>query len=400
VSLGVLLALAFEALRAHRMRYGLSALAIAVGISSVVLMSSLGEGMLRFIQEQASSFGTTLVGVHPGKISTGGMPGGMGGSARHLTIDDAKALRRIPGVVSAIPTAYGTGLVEYGRRGRRVFVYGVTAQMPRAWSIRIATGQNLPDLDWARGSPFVLLGPRLKRELFGDANPIGAVVRIHRMRFRVCGVVETKGQFLGFDIDDAAYVQVASAMRLFNSPELQEVDLVAATVEESELLAERARVLMKERHGGQEDVTIVTQKDAMEMMSNILRVVSGAVTAIAAISLLVGAIGIFTILWIVVGERTQEIGLVMSLGGKRSQILAWYLCEAAITAGIGGVLGLTAGGGGAWLLTRLVPGLESYTPPWLVIAALATAMVVGLGAGVAPALRAAGLDPVEALRAE
>jgi putative ABC transport system permease protein len=400
VSLGVLLALAFEALRAHRMRYGLSALAIAVGISSVVLMSSLGEGMLRFIQQQVSSFGTTLVGVHPGKISTGGMPGGMGGSARHLTIDDAKALRRIPGVVSAIPTAYGTGLVEYGRRGRRVFVYGVTAQMPRAWSIRIATGQNLPDLDWDRGSPFVLLGPRLKRELFGDANPIGAVVRIHRMRFRVCGVVETKGQFLGFDIDDAAYVQVASAMRLFNSPELQEVDLVAATVEESELLAERARVLMKERHGGQEDVTIVTQKDAMEMMSNILRVVSGAVTAIAAISLLVGAIGIFTILWIVVGERTQEIGLVMSLGGKRSQILAWYLCEAAITAGIGGVLGLTAGGGGAWLLTRFVPGLESYTPPWLVIAALATAMVVGLGAGVAPALRAAGLDPVEALRAE
>jgi putative ABC transport system permease protein len=400
MSLGVLLGLALEALRAHRMRYGLSALAIAVGISSVVMMTSLGEGTLLFIQKQMSTFGTTLVSVNPGKISTGGMPGGMGGSWRHLTIDDAKALRRMPGVVEAIPAAFGTALVEYGRRGRRVFVYGVTAQMPRAWSIRIATGSNLPDIDWDRGSPFVLLGPRLKRELFGDANPIGQVVRIHRTRFRVCGVVETKGQFLGFDIDDAAYIQVASAMRLFNRPELQEVDLVAATVEESEILAERARVLMKERHGGHEDVTIVTQKDAMEVMSNILRVVSGAVTAIAAISLLVGAIGIFTILWIVVGERTQEIGLVKSLGGRRSQILSWYLCEAALTAGLGGVLGLIAGGGGAWLASEVVPGLESHTPPWVVIAALGMAMAVGLGAGVAPALRAARLDPVEALRAE
>ena len=400
MSLGVLLGLAFEALRAHRMRYGLSALAIAVGISSVVLMSSLGEGMLRFIQQQMTTFGTTLVGIHPGKLSTGGMPGGMGGSARHLTIDDARALRRMPGVVEAIPTAYGTAPVEYGRRVRRVFVYGVTAQMPRAWSIRVASGQNLPDLDWDRGSPFVLLGPRLRRELFGETNPTGQVVRIRHTRFRVCGVVETKGQFLSFDIDDAAYIQVATAMRLFNRPELQEVDLVAATVEESDRLAESAKRLMKERHGGQEDVTIVTQKDALAVMSNILRVVSGAVTAIAAISLLVGAIGIFTILWIVVGERTQEIGLVKSLGGTRAQILAWYLCEAAITAGLGGVIGLAAGGGGAWLLTKVVPGLESYTPPWVVFAALAMAMAVGLGAGVAPALRAARLDPVEALHAE
>src|SRR5438093_864037 len=138
----------------------------------------------------------------------------------------------------------------------------------------------------------------------------------------------------------------------------------------------------------------------MEVMRHMRRVISGAVTAIAAISLLVGAIGIFTILWIVVGEHTQEIGLVKSLGATRGQILAWYLCEAAITAGLGGVIGLAGGGGVAWLLSRVVPGLESYTPPWVIIAALTMAMAVGLGAGVAPALRAARLDPVEALRAE
>jgi putative ABC transport system permease protein len=255
-------------------------------------------------------------------------------------------------------------------------------------------------VDWERGAAVAVLGPTLKRELFGGGSALGEIVRIGQARFRVVGLMESKGSMLGFDLDDVAYIPVANALRLFNRPELGEVDLLASSTEESERVAQRAHALMIDRHGGRDDVTIVTQHDAMRTVEGILRVVTGVVTAIAAISLMVGAIGIFTILWIVVHERVQEIGLVKALGARRSEVLAWYLCEASLTALAGGALGLLMGAGGAALLARVVPGLNAYTPPGVVAAALAMAILVGLAAGVAPALRAVSLDPIEALRVE
>jgi len=393
-----LVGLSVEALRAHRMRYGLSALAVAVGVAAVVLMSSIGEGMRRYVLQQLTSFGTSVIGVHPGKVQTGGLPG-VGGTARRLTLDDSRAMLRVPGVTAVVPVAYGTALIQQGLRGRRAFVYGVTSQMPRAWSMGVAAGSFLPPLEWERASPVTVLGPRVKQELFGDLNPLGQVIRIGQERYRVIGVMESKGQFLGFDLDDAAYVPVANAMRLFNRNQLAEVDVLAPSPEESERVAERLTALMRDRHHA-EDVTIVTQKDGIRMVGDIMAVVTSTVTATAAVSLLVGALGILTILWIVVQERVQEIGLVMALGGTRRTILSWFLCEAALTAGLGGVVGLAAGMGGSALLSGLVPGLDAYTPPWIVVAALMVSLGVGLGAGVAPALRAARLDPVESLRAE
>jgi len=400
MTLADLSGLTLEALRAHRMRYGLSALAIAVGVAAVVLMSSIGEGMRRFISSEMTQFGTTLIGIHPGKSSTGGVPGMMGGSARKLTLDDARAVSRIPGVAAVMPTAIGSAVVEHGNLSRRVYVYGITSEGERMWSWKVAIGQNLPVTDWDRGASVVLLGTRLRRELFGEANPLGAVVRIGQARFHVIGVLESKGQFLGFDLDDAAYIPVANALRLLNLTEVSEIDVLVGSPDEIDAVAKRAELLMKERHQGNEDVTVVTQKDAMETMNRILGIVAGVVTGIAAISLLVGAIGILTIMWIVVQERVNEIGLVKALGARRSQILAWYLFEASVTALAGGCAGLVAGVGGAAVLHALIPGLETFTPPGMVVAALATALGVGLAAGVAPAMRAAPHDPVEALRGE
>uniref|UniRef100_A0A832I2Y8 ABC transporter permease n=1 Tax=Eiseniibacteriota bacterium TaxID=2212470 RepID=A0A832I2Y8_UNCEI len=393
--------LSAEALHAHRLRYALSALAIAVGIAAVVLMVSIGEGMRLFIIEQVSSFGTTLISVNPGKVETrGGMPGAMGGSVRKLTLDDARAMKRLPGVAGVVPVAYGTALVEYGNRGRRVFIYGVSHEAPAVWSMPVAAGRFLPELDYERGAPVAVLGPKLKRELFGDANALGETVRIGESRFRVIGLMASKGQFLGFDLDDTAYIPVGSAMRLLNRSELDEVDVRAASTDAIDPVAERLRALMIERHDGHEDVTIVTQKDAQVMVSNILGVVTTVVSGIAAISLLVGAIGILTIMWIVVRERTAEIGLVKAIGARRGQILAWYLAEAAATALAGGLGGLLAGMGGGALLAALVPGLQSHTSPLLVLGALAMAVTVGIASGVAPAMQAARLDPVQALRGE
>jgi putative ABC transport system permease protein len=281
-----------------------------------------------------------------------------------------------------------------------VFVYGVSHETPAVWSMPVASGQFLPELDYDRGAPVCVLGPKLKRELFGDANALGATVRIGQARYRVIGIMASKGQFLGFDLDDTVYIPVGSAMRLLNRSEVDEVDLRAASPEAIDPVARRLKTLMIERHDGHEDFTIVTQADAQVMVGNILGVVTTVVSGIAAISLLVGAIGILTIMWIVVHERVSEIGLVKALGARRSQIVTWYRFEAAVTSLAGGLAGLLSGVGGAWLLARVVPGLESYTPFSIVVAAVVMATGVGLAAGVAPAIRAARLDPVEVLRAE
>jgi putative ABC transport system permease protein len=393
-----LLRLSFEALSAHRLRYGLSALAVAVGVSAVVLMVALGEGARRFVYEKMSSFGTTIIGVHAGKVTTTGIPG-VGGSARRLTIDDARALSRIPGVVGAVAFTYGSAVVEGGDRRRNVMVQGATSDAPRVWNMPVAQGSFLPEQDWDAGGSVTVLGPKLARELFGAASPLGQRVRIAGRAFRVIGVMQAKGTFLGFDLDDTAYVPVATAMAMFDRPELTEVDLLAASVDDVDGISRRVKERIIDRHG-EDDVTIVNQRDALRMVNNVMNALSGVVVAIAGISLLVGAIGILTILWIVVTERTGEVGLVRALGGTRAQVVAWYLCEAGLTAGAGGVVGLLVGAGGAAVLSRAVPGLEAQVPPVIIVAAVGMAIAVGLLAGVVPALRAAQLDPVEALRAE
>jgi putative ABC transport system permease protein len=394
-----LLGLTREAIGSHRLRYGLTALAIAVGVAAVVLLAAIGEGTRRFIERQMTQFGTTLIAINPGKLETGGIPGTMA-SRRKLTVEDARALRRIPAVTGVVPTAYGSARVSAGGRGRDVYLYGVSAEAEEVWLWRVAVGRFIPEMDYDRGSAVVVLGTKLKRELFGDANPLGAAVRIGDSRFRVIGVMESKGNYLGFDLDDAAFIPVANAMRLLNRPELDEIDLAAATVDDIDPVAARARAMLMERHDGEEDFTITTQKEAQGTVNRILGVVTAVVTAIAGISLLVGAIGILTIMWIVVQERVGEIGLIKALGARREQILTWYLFEAAVTAVAGGIAGLTVGLSIGGLLAAVVPGISVSIEPWMILAAVGMALAVGLLAGVAPARRAARMSPVDALRDE
>ena len=185
-----LLRLSFEALRAHRLRYGLSALAVAVGVAAVVLMVALGEGARQFVNDKLNTFGTAIIGVHAGKVTTAGVPG-VGGSARRLTIDDARALSRVPGVVAAVPYTFGSALVEGGERRRTVMIQGVTSELPRVWSMPVAQGSFLPEQDWGAGGSVAVLGPTLARELFGATSPIGQRVRIAGRGFRVVGLLQS-----------------------------------------------------------------------------------------------------------------------------------------------------------------------------------------------------------------
>ena len=394
-----LAALALGALTGHRLRSALSMLGIAIGIAAVILLTSIGEGTRRYVLDQFTQFGTNILAVNPGKQETVGLPGVLGGTTRKLTIDDAVALTRLPGVERVAPFTFGSARVEHGNLGRQVNVYGATDALPEVLKFGVRQGRFLPPGDPRRGANVTVLGPKLKRELFGDASALGRWVRIGGSRFRVIGVMEPKGQILGFDIDDVAYVPVASGMRLFNVDELIEVDVLFAHGALEQQVAAAVRETLTERHG-KEDFTITTQSQMLEVFGNVMNVVTMGVAAIAGISLLVGAIGILTVMWIAVGERRGEIGLLKALGATGAQVLALFLAESAALATVGGAAGVAAGLGLAWVLGVAVPGLPVHTPVGYAVAAILVSLGTGVLSGVLPARRAAGLDPVVALRAE
>jgi putative ABC transport system permease protein len=394
-----LVRLATGALRAHRLRSFLSMLGIAIGVAAVIILTSIGEGTRVYMVSQFTQFGTNILAINPGKSKTIGIPGVLGGTTRKLTIDDSEALARLSGVETVVPVTMGLARVEAGERGRSVTVLGATPDLPTLWRFGARQGSFWPEGDPRRGAPLAVLGPKLARELFGERSPLGEFVRIAGARFRVIGVMQPKGQMMGFDIDDVAYVPVASAMQLFNQDELFEIDLIYSSARDAARVEAEVKRVLTLRHGD-EDFTVTSQEAMLDVFGKVMDVVTMAVGAIAGISLLVGATGILTMMWIAVGERTNEIGLVRALGATRGQVQALFLAEAAALATLGGIAGIALGLGIGGALRLVVPGLPVETPVRFVVAGLVVSVLTGLVSGVAPARRAASLDPIEALRAE
>ena len=392
--------LALRAITAHRLRSFLTLLGIAVGIAAVILLTSIGEGIHRFVLTEFTQFGTNLISVAPGKVKTSGpAPTGIPTSVRPLTLDDARALRRLPQVTGVSAMVWGNSEVKGNGRTRRSTVYGATPEMRKVYSMKMATGQFLPPEESESARSFVVLGAKLKTELFGVDNPLGARIGVGNQQFRVIGVLEAKGQFLGVDLDDSAYIPTARALELYNRDGLMTIELSYAEGVPAARVSAKVVSTLKARHG-REDFTITTQEDMLRTLSNILDVLTMAVGALGSISLLVGGVGIVTIMTIAVTERTSEIGLLVALGAPRRTILGLFLGEAVVLSALGGVFGLAFGFALAQLIHLLVPALPVHTPLAFVAAAEAVAIVIGLLAGVLPARRAARLDPVEALRAE
>ena len=400
VDLADLFAFAARSVVAHRLRSALTMLGILIGIASVILLTSIGEGTRTYILSEFTQFGTHIISVRPGKSITSGMPGAVGATVRKLTNEDAAALARITGVEAVAPLAAGMARVEAGERGRSVFIVGVTDQVSEVFSLRVRQGRFLPPMDLRRAAPLAVLAPTLKRELFGDRNALGERVRIAGQRFLVIGIMEPKGNILGLDVDDRVYVPLASAQRMFDQEGLLEVHLHFSSRLTADVLVPRIKQVMRQRHDGEEDFTIVTQAEMLGVLDRVLGIVSMAVGAIGGISLLVGAIGILTMMWISVDERTGEIGLLRALGATPAQVLRVFLIEAALLSLAGGALGVATGIGIARALLFLAPGLPLRTPVSFMVAALVVSGLVGLASGVLPARRASALDPVEALRAE
>jgi putative ABC transport system permease protein len=394
-----LTAMAWRSLRAHPGRSVLTLLGIAVGIAAVILLTSIGEGLHRFVLAEFTQFGTHVIKVTPGKSMTGGANPGFPSSVRPLTLDDAKALGRVREVTGIAPGINGNAEIAGNGRVRRAIVYGTTASLADAFKLHVRSGRFLPADDAESARNFVVLGATLKRELFGGDSPLGGRVRVGGQQFRVIGVLEPRGQFLGIDLDDVAYIPAARALELFNREGLVEVNLTYAAEAQAERVVDALKAVLTARHG-REDYTLVTQADMLRTLSKILDILTMAVSGLGGISLLVGGVGIVTIMTIAVSERTAEIGLLVALGARRSTVLGLFLGEAVALSALGGALGLAVGIGIAQALRLAVPALPVHTPLSFVLVAQAIALAVGLAAGVLPARRASRLDPVEALRAE
>ena len=392
--------LAWRAIVAHRLRSALTLQGIAVGIAAVILLTSIGEGIHRFVLAEFTQFGTNLVNIAPGKVSTSGAtPVGIPTSVRPLSLDDARALQRLPGITGVAAAVWGNGEVKANGRTRRTTIYGVTPDMLKVYAIKVRAGQFLPDEESDNARPFVVLGAKLKSELFGAENALGARLTAGNRQFRVIGVLEAKGQVLGMDLDDTVYIPVARALELFNRDGMAQIDVAYTPGISAPRIAESIKRLLKARHG-REDFTIITQEDMLRTLSNILDILTMAVGALGSISLLVGGVGIVTIMTIAVSERTSEVGLLVALGAPRRTILLLFLGEAVALSALGGAIGLALGIGLAQLIGLVVPALPVHTPMSFVVIAETVAIVIGLLAGVLPARRAARLDPVDALRAE
>lgn len=388
-----------SSMRSQKMRAFLAASGIGVGIAAVILLTSIGEGIRDYVLDEFSQFGTNLMIVTPGRVTTAGASIGVFGSVRPITIDDAVAVGRVRGVERVNPAIEGNAEVSAAGRHRRVTVYGMGPEWPAIGRMTVSAGSFLPRENIHAPRPLAVLGARTRQELFGSANPLGSRIEIGGSRFYVVGVMEHKGQFVGMDLDDTVFIPVAKAQELFNRLGVTAIDVNYDPGADPDRVAMEIHRAIAARHG-RDDVTIITQREMVRVLGSVLGVLTFAVGALGGISLLVGGVGILTIMTIAVTERTAEIGLLRALGARREQVLALFLGEAALLAAAGGAAGLLFGAALARLITIAVPALPVSTPWWFAVLAEAVATTVGLAAGVLPAYRAAQMQPVDALRSE
>lgn len=394
-----LLRFTFNSARSHRLRSGLTALGIGIGVMAVVLLTSIGEGLQQYLLGEFTQFGTNIISVSPGKSTTFGASTAAFNTTRPLSIADAEALNRVPFVTHSSGTVQGNAEIEGNGRSRRTLVTGTGPDMPRVWSFAVTLGKFLPPDKQTAARPFVVLGSKVRDELFGSANPLGERVRIGGSRFRVIGVMESKGTVLGFDMDDAIYIPIGRALELFNKDGLVDISVLYEESAPPDEVVAGIRRIMIARHGG-EDFTITTQKQMLDVLGSVLNIIQFAVAGLGGISLLVGGVGIFTIMTIAVRERTSEIGLLRSLGAVRRNVRDIFLVESIMLAALGGIGGLLVGALIVETVKILLPALPlRYSIPYAV-AAEAVAVLIGLIAGVMPAQKAGNLNPVNALRTE
>lgn len=394
-----LLNFAWQVIRGYRSRTLLILLAMGISVAAVVAVSSLGEGARLYVMNQFGSLGTNLVIVLPGRSETAGsMPGVLiGKTPRDLSIDDALALKRSTAILRLAPLIVGAGDVRVGSRSRETPVLGTTAEFIQVRQMDMAQGHFLPEGDPRHSQPVCVIGTKVAGELFGAKPALGEWLRIGDRRFRVIGVLARQGESLGFNTDEVVIIPLAAAQALFNTEALFRILVEAKSREQ--ILPAKADIeeIIRLRHEGERDITVITQDAVLATFDRILRALTLAVGGIAGISLGVAGILIMNVMLIAVTQRRKEIGLLKALGATGGQIRLAFFTEAILLALGGASLGLLAGKLAQVAIGQVYPDIPFTAPWWAVIAAPLTAIATSVLFTVAPARRAAMLDPVQAL---
>jgi putative ABC transport system permease protein len=391
--------IALGAILRYPLRTAMMLLATSIGVGSVLILTSMGETAREYITGEFQSLGTRLLIVFPGKTETSGnMPGALTGSVeRDLTLDDARALYRSPHVEILAPIVVGSMPVSHGGLERDTTVLGATHDFLEIRNWKMGLGEFLPDVDFDRTPPVCVIGRKIREEFFGTGAPIGQWLRVADRRCRVIGVLAQEGTSMMIDANEIVLVPVAYAQMLFDVSGLFRI-IIQATDRGDMTAAKRDVVeIIKQRHYGVEDVTVITQDAVLATFDGIFDTLTRALAGIASISLIVAGVLIMNVMLVAVSQRTREVGLLKALGATRRQIIALFLTEAIFLALFGGAAGLALGYLVAAGLRLLFPGFAFMPPLWAVIAAFTVAMACGVFFGILPARKAASLDPIAAL---
>jgi len=409
------LSIALRGVSANKMRSSLTVLGIVIGIASVISLMSVGRGAEAQITEQISSIGTNLLFVRAGSASTGPVRGAQG-SAATLTLEDAEAIASpasVPSVALVAPEVSTFAQVVAGSENTNTRIIGVSPEYEEVRNYAVAEGEFITEQNVQARSMVCILGSNVVDDLFGGISPIGQSVKINRRQFRVTGILESKGGTGFGSQDDMVVIPITTAIyRLMpqrsvsGGHRVNSINVQAVDEDEIDAAIEQITALLRERHRitGEDDFSITAQKDILETMQEVTGVLTIMLGSIAGIALLVGGIGIMNIMLVSVTERTREIGIRKAVGAKRRDIMIQFLTESATLSLTGGIIGLLVG----WGLSRLISGinlggnsaLTTVITPDIVILAVGVAVAIGLFFGSYPALRAARLNPIDALRYE
>ena len=391
--------MSLQALQRYPLRTAMLLLAIAIGVAAVVLLTAVGEGARRYVTGQFSALGTQLLIVLPGRAdTTGGIQGLLiGETARELTLDDALAIARSPRIRQVTPIVPGAGTVSSGARERDVTILGTSAPMLAIQHWTMGSGRFLPPGDLETAEPVCVLGYTIARELFAGRSPLGEWVRIGDARCRVLGTLAEQGLAGGFNVDETVIMPVASAQQIFNTSAVFRILVEAEKLDSVQAARSDIIEIVKARHAGEEDITVVTQDALVATFDTIFNMITAGLAAIAAISLVVAGVLIMNVMLVAVSQRTGEIGLLKAIGARNRQIVALFLTEAACLSLLGAMVGVGVGAAGVALMRAVYPVLDFAAPVWASGSAVGVAIASGLVFGILPARRAATLDPVNAL---
>ena len=402
--------IALRALRVNKLRSTLTMLGIIIGVAAVITMIAIGAGAQSRVEDQIKALGSNLIMLLPGSVTAGGVRMGSG-SRNTLTEDDAFAIQReITDVQAAAPQLRGTGQVVAGNNNWSTVFYGVTPEYFEARNWVIATGKGFEPADLTGAGKVAILGETVTRNLFGDADPIGQVIRIRKVPFTVIGTLQRKGQSLmGQDQDDVILMPISTARNRVLGGGIARQRIVGSIfvkVREGADVPEaegEIRSLLRQRHrlqpGADDDFTLRNLSEVLAAREESSRVMALLLAAVASVSLLVGGIGIMNIMLVSVTERTREIGLRMAVGARGRDILTQFLVEAVTLALIGGLLGILLGVGGSFAIGHFAEWHTELNIDAIVLA-VGFSAAVGVFFGFYPARKASRLLPIEALRYE